>query len=62
MQVAFDITALLLAICPERKKKCVCLCVYMYKGTLIASTFCIMAKYYKNLNNFVCQERNSLMI
>ena len=41
MQVAFDITALLLAICPERKKKCVCLCAYTYKGTLIASTFCI---------------------
>ena len=59
MQIAFDITALLLAICPEKKKKCVCLCVYTYKGTLIASTFCIMAKYYKNLNNCVCQERNS---
>lgn len=57
MQIALDITALLLAICP--KEKCVCLCVDTYKGTLIASTFCIMAKYYKDLNNCVCQERNS---
>lgn len=59
MQIAFDITALLLTIFPEKKKKCVCLCVYTYKMTLIASTFCIMAKYYKNLNYCVCQEGNS---
>lgn len=59
MQIAFDITALLLAICPEKKKMCMFVCVDTYKGTLIASTFCIMAKYYKDLNNCVCQERNS---